>query len=273
MHGSHASGVPVLDVAVLALAALGVVVYVTSAVASRANGRPWPRHRSVLWCAGVAAGAASVVGPLAAAAHDDFVAHMAAHLLAGMVAPLLLVLAAPVTLALRALAATPARRVSRMLRSTPARIVSHPVTAGIVSAGGLWVIYLTPVLDAVRADPLAHLLVHAHLLAAGYLFTAAIIGLDPRPHPSPRAMAVTVLVATMAAHSILAKYLYAHPPVGYEQASVEAGAQLMYYGGAWIEGTVVVVFCAQWYRAAGRRSARAATTVDRGRPLRPHWSA
>lgn len=262
MHPAHeASGAGVLDIVVVSLAFLAAAVYVTAAFASRRRGRPWPPHRAVLWCAGSAAAAASVAGPLAPAAHQDFVAHMAAHLLGGMIAPLLLVLAAPVTLALRTLAPTPARRVSRVLRSAPARLLSHPLTAGVLSAGGLWLIYLTPVLAAMRTDPLVHLLVHAHLLAAGYLFTAAVIGLDPRPHRAGRPLTAAVLIAAMAAHSILAKHLYAHPPAGFSPASVEAGAQLMYYAGAWVEAAIIVVFCAQWYRTAGRRAVRSAGSL------------
>jgi len=256
----HAHGVgsaPTVDIALALLAAGAVAAYIAGVVISRRRGRPWPTGRAVLWCCGVAAGAASVIGPLADAAHDSFVAHMTTHLLAGMVAPVLLVLAAPVTLALRSLAVTPARRLSRVLGSAPARFVAHPITATVLSAGGLWLIYVTPIVDAMREVLLVHVAVHAHLLLAGYLFTAAVIGLDPRPHPSSRALVVAVIVLAMAAHAILAKYLYANPPEGFAVADVRAGAQVMYYAGAWVEAVVVVIFCARWYRAAAPRAATA----------------
>jgi hypothetical protein len=51
----------------------------------------------------------------------------------------------------------------------------------------------------------------------------------------------------LAAHGILAKYLYAHPPAGVLHA--EAGAQLMYYGGDVLDLILIVVFCRQWYTA------------------------
>uniref|UniRef100_UPI002811A0CA cytochrome c oxidase assembly protein n=1 Tax=Microbacterium sp. TaxID=51671 RepID=UPI002811A0CA len=194
-------------------------------------------------------------GDLAEKAHDDFVAHMGAHLAAGMLAPLLLVLAAPVTLALRTLHVTPARRISRLLRSAPARFIAHPVTAGILSAGGLWVIYLTPLFEATQAIPLLHVIVQGHLLISGFIFTAAIIGLDPAPHAPRRVLRAVVLVLAMASHAVLAKYLYANPPAGIPVEAAHDGAQLMYYGGALIEVVIVIIFCAQWYRDAGRRLA------------------
>ncbi|MDL5351310.1 cytochrome c oxidase assembly protein [Microbacterium sp. zg-YB36] len=252
---SHGGGFS-LDLLVLAVAAVAIAMYVGGVLGSRRRGRDWPVSRTILWCAGVAAGAAAAAGPLAAAAHESFTAHMWAHLLGGMIAPLLLVLAAPVTLALRSLEVTPARRLSRLLRSAPARFVSHPVTAAVLSAGGLWLIYLTPVFDAMRTQPLVHVLVHAHLVAAGCLFLSAVIGLDPRPHAPSRVLTAVALIATIAAHGILAKYLYAHPPAGLDPVDVRAGAELMYYAGAWVEAATIVILCAQWYRSAAPARAR-----------------
>lgn len=262
MHTMHpASPFPVVELLVVGLAATTIAAYLAGMTISRRRGRTWPLRRALCWCAGIVLAAASVIGPLAAAAHEGFVAHMTAHLLAGMIAPLLLVLAAPVTLALRSLAPTPARRLSRLLRSAPARVLTHPVTAAVLSAGGLWLIYLTPILDAMQASPLVHVAVHGHLLLAGYLFTAAMISPDPRPHPVARPIAAAVLVLALAAHGVLAKYLYAHPPAAFAAADVRAGAQLMYYAGAWVEAVIIVVFCAQWYRAAGVQRRRAATAA------------
>lgn len=136
------------------------------------------------------------------------------------------------------------------------------MTAALVSVGGLWLIYLGPVAEAMRQVPLVHVAVHGHLLLAGYLFTAAVIGLDPRPHPPPRPLVAVVLVLAIAAHGILAKHLNAHPPAGF--AEVLAGAQLMYYAGAWVEAVVVVIFCAQWYRATDPRRKDLSGAASRG---------
>lgn len=252
-HVHAGGGAGFLDVLLLALAALAVTSYVAAVLTARRRGREWPFWRVLAWIGGVALGALSVTGPVATAARNDFVVHMWGHLAVGMAAPVLLVLAAPVTLALRSLPVTPARRLSRMLRSWPVRIVSSPVVAAVLSAGGLWVLYLTPLLPAMHHDPVLHVLVHAHLLGAGYLFTAAVIGRDPRPHRSPRAVLVAALIVAMASHAVLAKYLYASPPEGVAIDQAREGAQLMYYAGAWVEAAIIVVFCADWYRAAGRR--------------------
>ncbi|GAA2170348.1 cytochrome c oxidase assembly protein [Agrococcus versicolor] len=213
-------------------------------------------HRLVLWIAGVVAATATMVGPLAAAAHEGFVAHMWAHLLAGMLAPLLLVLSAPVTLALRTLEVVPARRVSRVLRSGPARFVAHPITAAALNVGGLWLLYATPLFAWMQASMLVHVAVHVHLLAAGFLFTAAVVGIGPRPHPPSRVLVAVVLMLAMAAHGILAKHLWASPPALVDPADARAGAELMYTAGAWIEAAIAALFCAQWYRASGRRLRR-----------------
>lgn len=79
-----------------------------------------------------------------------------------------------------------------------------------------------------HAAPLLHVLVHAHLLLAGCLFAAAVIGVDPRPHPPARATQVVAVVLATASHAILANQLYARPPVFLDAADVRAGAELMY---------------------------------------------
>jgi len=261
---------------VLAVATLGAIVYVAGTVISRGRGRAWPVHRTLCAVAGIVAATAAVIGPPAQAAHGDLVAHMRAHLLIGMIAPVLLVLSAPATLALRTLAVTPARRLSRLLRSAPVRVVTSPVAALVLSAGGLWLLYLTPLFGLMRSDPLVHVLVQVHLLISGFVFTAAVIGTDPRPHGPRWMLRAVVLALSMASHAILAKHLYADPPAGVAVAEGRAAAELMYYAGAWVEASVVLVFCLQWYRASGaslRREAVAsgqrATRGDRGH----RWSA
>ncbi|MER7796150.1 cytochrome c oxidase assembly protein [Microbacterium sp. NPDC096154] len=257
-HGAPAlAGAGLLDVIVIALALGAVGAYLVGVVVSRRRGCGWSSDRIGLWTMGVALAAMSMAGPLAEASHGRFFAHAGAHLLGGMLAPLLLTLAAPVTLALRALHPTPARRLSRVLRSGPGRVVSHPVTAAVLSAGGLWLIYATPVFAWMQASPLIHLAVQVHVVLAGWLFTASVLGIDPAPHAPRRVVIAVVLVATMASHAVLAKHLYANPPVGVDPADAQAGAQLMYYAGAWVEAAIVVIFCARWYRAAGRRQGTA----------------
>jgi putative membrane protein len=92
-----------------------------------------------------------------------------------------------------------------------------------------------------------HVAVHAHLLVTGYLFTAALVGVDPAPHRPGFPARAVVLVAVLAAHGILAKHLYAHPPAGVSGEQAETAAMLMYYGGDLIHLVLIILLCRRWY--------------------------
>lgn len=239
----------------LALLVAVAAAYLAAARLQHQRGRgPWPRNRTVLWGAGLVCVGAAWTGPLAAAARTDFTAHMAGHLLLGMIGPLLLVLAAPVSLALRALPAAGARRLSRVLRSLPARVLTHPVVAAVLNAGGLWLLYTTELYRLMHTSPAWHLLIHAHVLLAGIAFTAAMVGPDPNPHRAGFRTRAAVLVLFIAAHSVLGKWLYGHPPAGVDPAAAQAGAQLMYYGGDAVDLALLVQLFLGWYPGSQRRS-------------------
>jgi putative membrane protein len=226
------------------------LAYPAAVVAAHRRGRWWPPGRTGCWYAGLAAAAAATSGPIAAAGHHSLTAHMAGHLLLGMTAPLLLVLAAPITLALRALPVRAAGAIARLLRSAPVRLLTHPVTAAALDAGGLWLLYTTDLYPAMRDRPWLHLLIQLHVLGAGYLFTASIIGVDPVVHRPGRRLRTAALIAFLAAHGILAKHLWATPPAGVTAADAHAGAELMYYGGDALDLVLITIFCLQWYAAA-----------------------
>ncbi len=241
----------------LLVVATAVLAYLTGVLRLWARGTAWPLPRLLGWLGGWTCVGAALVGPVADRAHHDFTAHTAAHVLTGMLAPLLLVSAAPVTLLLRVLPTARARPVARALASRPAAVVTHPLTATLLNVGGLWLLYRTGLYAATLADPWTHLAVSAHVLAAGYLFTFAVLGgPDPAPHRAPIAWRAGTLIATMAAHNVLAKLLYADPPVGVPADQAQQASQLMYYGGALVEIVLIVLLCRAW--------------LDRGRPP---WSA
>ena len=264
-HAPPAHGGPGLEwaafdaVAALALLA-AAVAYALAIRAARRRG-PWPARRAAAWFAGLLCAGLGTLGPLAEAARASFTGHMVAHLLVGMLAPLLLVLGAPVTLALRALPQRRARGLTRTLRAVPVRWVTHPVVAGALNAGGLWLLYATPLYGAMHASVLVHALVHLHLLFAGYLFTASLVGVDPDPHRAPLRLRAAVLIVFIAAHSILAKRLWAHPPAGVPAADAQLGAQLMYFGGDAVDVAIIVLLAAGWYRSVRPRAASA--TLER----------
>jgi putative membrane protein len=195
--------------------------------------------------------AAAVGGLAVATIGADARAHVAGHLLVGMVAPLLLVTAAPVTLALRTLprgdrsdprAPDRARALARLLASPPLAVLTHPAVAAVLDVGGLWVVYRTDLLAG-----LPPVLGHLHMLLAGYLFAFSLVGRDPAPHRPGLAVRAAVLVAAVAAHDVLAKLLYA---AGDEQAGL-----LMHYGGTPVHVVLLVLLGREW--AAGERRAAA----------------
>lgn len=254
-HSAHGAGAAVTLVVVFALAVVAAA-YLGAAMRQRHAQRRWSVLRSASFVAGIGIVAAALSPWLMQWAHAELRGHMTQHLLLGMVAPLALTLGAPVTLLLRSLPVSAARRISALLRSPIARRITHPVTALLLDVGGLYLLYLTPLYALARTEPLLYGVIHFHFFAAGYLFAAAVVGPDPMPHRPRRGVRLGVLFAAIAAHSTLAKVLYAHGyPRGatHDLEEIRAAAQLMYYGGDIVELVLVIILFATWYRAAGRR--------------------
>ncbi|MBS2772559.1 cytochrome c oxidase assembly protein [Anoxybacillus rupiensis] len=231
-----------------------LVVYIFAAFISNRRHKHWPIHRTIFWALGVLCAIAAVIGPLANRAHMDFTAHMMGHLLLGMLAPLLMELAAPMTLVLRTLNVTLARRLSNVLKSWPIRILGHPVVASCLNVGGLWLLYTTDLYAMMQRNVLLHILVHIHVFLAGYLFTVSMIYIDPMPHKSSFVCRAVVLTVALAGHSILSKYIYAHPPHGVSTEQAEMGGMLMYYGGDVIDAVLIFMLCFQWFKATRPRA-------------------
>ncbi|WP_173917403.1 cytochrome c oxidase assembly protein [Halobacillus sp. Marseille-Q1614] len=247
------SGTSIVDAAQIILAVpfiFAAALYVAALVYSRRKGRKWPVYRTVLWMAGVLSGLAAVSGPIAVQAHSNFTVHMLGHLLLGMLAPLLMALAAPMTLFLRASSVNPAKKVTSILRTSFVRFLSDPITASILNVGGLWVLYTTSLFEAMHESLLLHLFIHIHVFLAGYLFTISLIYIDPAPHRRSFVYRSAVMVAALAGHGILSKYIYGNPPSGVPRHEAESGGMLMYYGGDLIDVIIIFFICLQWYRAS-----------------------
>lgn len=207
----------------------------------------WRRWRTLAWLAGCGSVGLALVGPIADRSHGDFTAHMIGHVLLGMLGPLLLVIAAPATLALRVLPVSRARRLARFLTSTPMAVLTNPFVAGLLNIGGLWLLYRTDLYATMHTETALQVLVHAHVLAAGYLFSFAVIGgPDPSPHRASPPWRAAALVLAIAGHNILAKSIYADPPTGVPLEQARAGAELMYYAGAPVEIALIFLVCRPW---------------------------
>lgn len=249
----HSGHLDLLGVLGPLLGGLAVLAYALLVAHARRRGRTWPLLRTLSWALGCLLAAAAVSGPLATVAMTSRTAHMAGHVLLGMLAPLLLVLGAPVTLALRTLPVQAARGLSHLLRSRPSRFLTVPTVAALLDVGGLWLLYGTPLLERAHAHPLAYAALHAHVLLAGYLFTAVLVGPDPLPHRRSTRHRLAVLVLALAAHDVLAKRLYAAAAPPADVLDEQRGALLMYYGGDAVDLVLAVLVCVRWYRSGQRQ--------------------
>ncbi len=254
--------------AALAPVAVGLAAYLVGVRVGRQRGRGWPTWRTVSFGAGALAVAAAVAPPAMHAAHGDLRVHMVQHVVLGMLAPIGLVLGAPVTVALRALPVSSARRLARVLRSAPVRVVSHPAAALVLNVGGMAALYATPLYTATQGSAVLHAAVHAHVLAAGCLFTWAVLaGPDPAPHAAGMGTRLGVLFASIAAHAVLSKLMFARLwPAGVSAAEeTQTAAQIMYYGGDLAEALLLAVLLAAWLRG-DRRQTLGRWLPDRSRP-------
>ncbi|MHA7179295.1 cytochrome c oxidase assembly protein [Arthrobacter sp. MDB2-24] len=213
----------------------------------------WPVRRTAAWLAGAGLGF-TATGPLAQAAAVSFTAHTAVHLVLGMLVPLLLVLGAPATLFLRAVPASVGRRSSRLARAMPVRVGTHPVAATLLTTVPLVLLYRDGSALGLAHHPVLGPLLHLHFLVSGVLFTYAVVGVDPNPHRAPAGLRGSAIVVGIAVHGMVSKQLYSVAGQGAVPPDAEQAAYLMYYGGDAVHGMLLVAFCAQVYRAAGRRS-------------------
>jgi cytochrome c oxidase assembly factor CtaG len=168
---------PVVTVSVVAVAALylwGVV-----RVARRHRARPWPRWRTGLFLAGLAAIVIALQSGIGT--YDDvlFWDHMVQHLMLIMVAPPLLIFGQPLTLLLHASRNPLHTWVKNILRSRVASLLTWPVFGFAAYAAAIVALHLTGLANLVAGNDVAHDAEHVVFLLVGYLFFLPIIGSEP----------------------------------------------------------------------------------------------
>ncbi|WP_104181273.1 cytochrome c oxidase assembly protein [Arthrobacter sp. B0490] len=266
--GAESLGAFAADTAVV-LVWLGLAVaYLLAGRAAALRGRTgWPPRRTAAWLTGCGLGLVATGGPVAEAATGSLTAHMAVHLVLGMLVPLLLVLGAPATALLRAVPARVGRGYTGLARSAPFRLAAHPVVAALFVTVPVATLYRDPAGLALLHSPVAGPVLHVHFVVAGTLFAYAVVGVDPNPHRAGVRLRGAVIAGTIAVHAVVAKHLYAVADRGPWPADTEQAAQLMYYGGDAVHVLLLWVFCTQVYREGGRRLRRPAPSSATGRPV------
>ena len=273
MHGTEDAASATSLAWLWAVAFLG---YLAAALRERRLGRRWSHWRTASWAVGMGLLALAMHPAVAAGAHRDFRGHMLQHLLLGMLAPLPIVLSAPITLILRAMPTSAARKAAHALSRQPLHALSHPIVALILDTGGLWLLYLTPLYAATLHSAALQTALHVHFTAAGCLFAWALIGVDPSPRRPRFALRVMVLGAAIAAHSTLAKVMYAYGwPRGtpHSVEDIQQAAQVMYYTGDGVELLVLVILFTRWYRERRRSGSRRDYHVQSGSAFRRDLAA
>ncbi len=276
----HAGGA--LDLILPAALLLAAAGYLLLAV--RPGERSWPLRRTVAFTTGAGLVWWALLGPLthtaSYAASAPFSAHMAQHLLVGMLGPYLMVLGAPMRLVL---AKGPARwrtRVAGLLHTRYVRVISRPEVALFLSVGTLPVLYGTGLFAATAHTPWLHAVLHWHYLASGYLFAWVICGPDPAPSRPGVPVRLVVLGVAIAVHASVSQLLYAGWfAIEAEGADLRLGATLMYYGGDLVELALALTLVAGWRPRRSGRGLRSIGPFDRpctaavapGRPDAGHW--
>ncbi|SDK33146.1 cytochrome c oxidase assembly protein [Lacicoccus qingdaonensis] len=240
---------PLIQNTVIMLAVLSIIGYIGAMAVSARKFTSWPVRRLLLWVLGVATAAGAFAGPIGNMSHENFIAHMAGHLLLGMLAPIFLACSKPMTLLLRALPTEYAKKVSRLLNTNYAKMITNPFVASVLNIGGLFLIYQTGLYVWMHVSILLFIIVHLHVFLAGYLFTISLIYVDVTSHRYAYWYRAIALVVALGFHKALSKLIYQSPPAMVPVDEGRSGAMLMYYGGDIVDLILIVILCFHWYKS------------------------
>ena len=185
-------------------------------------------------------------------------AHMAQHLLLGLLAPLLLALGAPMRVALGAFPAH-RRTLAAVLHAVPLR----PWVGWAAWTAVMLGTHFTGVYELALHNAFVHVLEHLAYLGSGLLFWMALVAADPLPHPPGPAARLAWLLAAMPPMGLIGARLltggvafssYPSP------ADQRTAAGLMWGAGSLLmaAATVTIVFAALLREEARQRRREAA---------------
>ena len=196
-----------IDWLFLTVALVAIGLYVAGVVRLRRRGDHWPWLRTASWVVGWLLFVYATCGAPGIWGRVLFSTHMVMHMLVAMFVPLLLVPGAPVTLALRALKARkdktwgPRELIMQITHSRANRVLTNPVVAAALFFVSLAIFYYSPAFELALTTHTGHLLMMAHFLITGYLFTWVLIGIDPGPRRWNPLILLTVLFVTISFHA------------------------------------------------------------------------
>lgn len=161
-----------------------------------------------VWCfvAGMACVLLALDSPLGALDDVLFSAHMAQHMLLGLVAPLLIVLGRPGTVMAWGLRPAQRRELEARWRATPLRHVNRRgawtmVVAVCAHVGSWWLWHLPPMFDLALRSDLVHAVEHATLFATGLALWWVVTGVRWKERT---ALAILALFAAETGTGMLA---------------------------------------------------------------------
>jgi putative membrane protein len=259
-----------VDGAALVLVAVAAVAYGLGVRRLGRKGRAWSSRRTAAFLGGLAV--VIVATQLGLARYDTvlFSAHMAQHVLLGMVAPVLLVAGAPLTLALQAGRPGTTRVLRHALHHPLARAVGHPVTAAVLFTATPFVLYLTAIYEATLRNGVLHAWLHIHFVVVGYLWAAIVVGADPHPVRLPHAARLGLVGLTVPGHAFLGIALLSQSTViaadwyaavgrtwgATALADQRTGAGLLWAAGEVFGVTVGAIVLARWMHHSEREARR-----------------
>lgn len=263
--------------------AAALVVYARWVWRLRRRGDTWPPLRTASWAVGTILLFWVTNGGPAVYSSVIFSAHMLQHMLLAMIIPIFLVCGAPMTLALRGLdirkdsTRGPREWLLVIIHSRFGRFFAHPTVAAVNFAASMIVFYYTPAFEYALSTHIGHIIMTVHFVLAGYLFTNALIGIDPGPSRPPHAQRLLLLLAIMAFYTFFGMTLMSGEillvPEWFGLTGREWGLPALedqQKGGviAWAAGEIptislAVIVAVSWARDDDRLATRRYRKVDR----------
>ncbi len=192
----------------LALLIALVALYIKGVVVLTKRGDKWPVNRTIFFALGISVADFAVNGGLGVYSHVTFSFHMVAHMALATLAPIGIALGAPITLALRTL---PIGRGANergirgyalaILHSRYSRVLTNPIVAMLVFDISMFALYFTDLFQWLMGYHFGHFFMELHFFIAGFIFFAAIMGIDPIPNKLPFIARIVVILAAMSIHA------------------------------------------------------------------------